>query len=1064
LNQVSQLIKRFDKSPIKVKDPQHPKRHSWKLHCNTCGAKQKYGGVRNGIEYYNYLKLIQRYKQDHEGHDYTILHDYHAAELAHVFKEKTTDTTNTSNLTWADIDTTNLRLPSTGFTANRKYLILVQAHIGGSSVSEDCQFRIEESGGIGAIDYTTHSMEPDETNTTDRYLYSCMFVYTAPTTVRDLDLQWQNVGASDTIRIDQAVMHQWEISEDLTENTDWHYNQNLTDTTLQNGTWSTTNNASITFTPNGTDRWLFMSNTRIRPDNSTRQVESRVTKDGTIVGKEWSQEGEDTTNDIQMHFHAFTDTPSNASHTYATSCQREAGGGQSGTRYDSNIFALNLEVFDVAQESYAAGAQSVTSSTWANVRTVTINPTATRDVFCLAFGMADADGSSWGHRLQVEQADQPPTQTSDAYGMTIEYDPDDFNAFSISTVENLTTGNKVIDYDARRFNTALDLFGRLVVAFTFELASAAFTATQTFTIDIVVQETQTQTFTIDVAVQETQTQTFTIDCVVEEQQTQTFTIDCVVQETQTQTFTIDCVVLETQTQTFTVDVHVVTIGTQTFTIDVAVQEVQTQTFTIDLVVLETQTQTFTIDTVVQETQTQTFTIDTVVQETQTQTFTIDAVVAETQTQTFTIDTVVQETQTQTFTIDLVTADQNTQTFTIDTVVLETQTQTFTIDIVVQETQTQTFTIDVVVLETQTQTFTIDVVVLETQTQTFTIDCVVQETQAQTFTIDTVVQETQTQTFTIDVAVQETQTQTFTIDLVTADATIESFTIDVVVLEVQTQTFTIDVVTADQNTQTFTIDLAVQETQTQTFTIDTVVLEVQTQTFTIDLVVQEVQTQTFTIDLAVEEVPLQTFTIDTVVLETQTQTFTIDTVVLETQTQTFTIDLVVQETQTQTLTIDVVVQEVQTQTFTIDLVVLETQTQTFTIDTVVSVLQTQTFTIDCVVAEVQTQTLTIDLVILETQTQTFTIDLVTSNPFETQTFTIDLVTGLPPPPILEPGGVGPQGFTSQIITERQSTKFNLKLSIHNLIYSEEEKAKFRLQFRIVKSDSSFTSVQTKISTS
>lgn len=268
------------------------------------------------------------------------------------------------------------------------------------------------------------------------------------------------------------------LSDDLTENTDWFFAENTTDTTIQSAWADDTNKASITFTPNGTDDWLVLATAQLVPDSVTVQFETRINASGgvTDTGVMWSQEGEDGTTDVMVQTLAKVYTPTNTSTTFETETEREAADG--GTKKYNSIFALNLNklknhAFQATQAEINLDTTD-TFSTSTNIATATMTPDVTGDVWCLGFFIYDVGSGALvpiRFRMQIDDTDQPDTQTSDNYQHSAGWDVTDELPYAIQSIENLSSASHTLDMDATA-GTARPVEDRLAMMVTMELASA----------------------------------------------------------------------------------------------------------------------------------------------------------------------------------------------------------------------------------------------------------------------------------------------------------------------------------------------------------------------------------------------------------------------------------------------------------------------------------------------------------------------------------------------------------------------------------------------------------------
>lgn len=265
-------------------------------------------------------------------------------------------------------------------------------------------------------------------------------------------MQISSQGTSDTVGVDQATLAAIKLSDDLTESTDWYSQETSANTTLGNGD-SSTNNASVSFTPPASTDWVVMSKSRIDPTDITVPLGSRIVSTGTTSSSNpfCQIEGEDATNDF--HINVLVRVYNSLAASTQTFTEKSfSTAASAATRTMSGIFALNLNKLSVHASSYDDSSVQALSTTayGTNVRTTSITPTVQGDVWCWAFMTFDSNsaGNTFKARLQVDDTDQPGTQTSDSYTQMQSWDVTDELDFNIQTVENLTTSSHTIDLDA----------------------------------------------------------------------------------------------------------------------------------------------------------------------------------------------------------------------------------------------------------------------------------------------------------------------------------------------------------------------------------------------------------------------------------------------------------------------------------------------------------------------------------------------------------------------------------------------------------------------------------------
>jgi len=375
------------------------------------------------------------------------------------------------------------------FLLGEKYLLIATGDIGGSSSAE--QVGVKMLHGITDFEGSKFVFEVDEENdnacNTKRELYTWFWwtVYN-PLTVgeanEDIIIEYEILspfsqsGYHDNVSFVAIHLN----STLIIENTDWFFDENTVDTTLTQ-TFGGSGNATLSFTPSiNNQNWMILGSTQMDTGDATINYASRMFVEGgscTFCDKpEITIEGENPT------FEQFVQTfarviPLGATPQVIHTQSRLDGGAGSGTqeRLYSSIFALNLDLFDAQTSNYIDPTLLLSDVLFGTeVITATIEPPTTSDVIVIAdIGTEgnDSDNSSV-LRVQVNDADTLPDQTTNESGYEGEYSVDDIWRWSMMSVENLA-GNTTqkIDVDGSQFKSGLNsnVIQRSVIAFTLKL-------------------------------------------------------------------------------------------------------------------------------------------------------------------------------------------------------------------------------------------------------------------------------------------------------------------------------------------------------------------------------------------------------------------------------------------------------------------------------------------------------------------------------------------------------------------------------------------------------------------
>jgi len=397
-------------------------------------------------------------------------------EIPHAYVEVVSRHT-TQSAAFVDIPGANLS--NTNFDQNKKYLIYVTAQFTIADTSETGSVRLVHGG--TAFTGSENGIEP--LSTASYYTYAWFTVW-SPTTVaeanEDIKLQYRRTttdGGSDFVRVEEITMFALEISEELTEDTDWFFNEDTTANQPLGTTWTVANNAAVTFTPDcaGED-WLVMGTAQLDPccSNADIQYETRIEATGGVTNNVElvSKEVEDNVNDLMIATLVNIYTIPEVATTFTSESQLEAV--HAGEREYSAVFAMNLDNFKEYKFISSPEIRDVGAfpDFVTEVQSLSFDVEEKSDVWVLGYFIMDGGGTGGHHtRMQLYengqvQVDQPPTQTTDLLQQNRHWDGEGEHEWSIQTVENLDAGTYTVDIDADSAfsNNNNDAEDRLLVA------------------------------------------------------------------------------------------------------------------------------------------------------------------------------------------------------------------------------------------------------------------------------------------------------------------------------------------------------------------------------------------------------------------------------------------------------------------------------------------------------------------------------------------------------------------------------------------------------------------------
>lgn len=407
------------KQPYKV----HVMKERWSyvMKCACCGGKRGSGGIKHE----NYLvREIQEVQEFHKKHCNNamcfISIDYHAAEINNTWVEALTEDTTTS-ATWSTVSGATI----TSFMSNtKKYFVFINCGMNATAGTDHFAFRVTHGGTvITSSDYRGEVRLSDATE--GYYVYNYWTVITADGD-DDIDLEFSSPLAGDTVYARFVTMFAMNLSDDLIENTDWHYGEENTSVTLPS---SYTDKAKVTFTPAtaGND-WAVFFQCRNNPGTTSDSVFSALRSAGTVTETTefFEEEGKDTSTDrYVMAGMRVYESLGAISQTFAYQVYHEDIPAGAGDYYNSQVFALDLSLF----KNHSSYWNAANSTAWATspvyneeVGTADISPTVTGDVWILAGWSCInvANTAYFGGRLQFyevgqTQVDSPSGQTANEY-------------------------------------------------------------------------------------------------------------------------------------------------------------------------------------------------------------------------------------------------------------------------------------------------------------------------------------------------------------------------------------------------------------------------------------------------------------------------------------------------------------------------------------------------------------------------------------------------------------------------------------------------------------------------
>jgi hypothetical protein len=388
---------------------------------------------------------------------------------AQILYDEDVAATVATDTTWV----TTAIIPAASFTANKRYLIIANAIVEHASAANEARVRLMH--GPTPTVFTDASLAWEGLNSTQSHEESWLFDFTQPGTTEDILIQISSSSTTDvTNRLSQILAIK--LDDDFISGTDYFWAEDLTDYTMTSTPTEKATTAS--FTPNGTDRWLFIGHMIYDVVSITTQIGFELTDSVAGVLNRTSAEAEDATNDFHGHNLYWVGVPSNAARTVAVSPFNSG----SSIMLASRVIAINLSKFAQSAHTFStAEIDPATSPSYTNLATISPEPDVTGDWVYIAFTNQDVNEtvSDFETRLQVNPSggglvSDPNYSATNVPGID-NWDATDEGTHSVFKLRSLSSGGaRTINFDARQVaGTTGRLEDNGLAAFSVALAAVA---------------------------------------------------------------------------------------------------------------------------------------------------------------------------------------------------------------------------------------------------------------------------------------------------------------------------------------------------------------------------------------------------------------------------------------------------------------------------------------------------------------------------------------------------------------------------------------------------------------
>jgi len=362
------------------------------------------------------------------------------------------------------------------FEQDEDYLVIVASKFGGQSGVNQLVLRLMHNA--TTFQGSELNYEPTITNVAcvdndnlHNYFWFTVWTPNATEATQDLVFQIDSPTGTD-MQIDDSTLSIIHLSEFLTKDVDYFFDEVLTTETITTG-FATPNNATITFTPsNNNDDWMILGTNQIDTGSATVNYESRIFFNGTISDFPLqSEEGEDITNELYVQtMSRFVTIPNSTAQQIEMQTQIDSAIGGTHERLYSSIFALNLDKFrEHTGEFIEAEADLGDTLFVTNIQNQTlVVPINNTDIFILSdIGSKDMGASNaMFARVQLNDTDVLTGMTSEEYQFNNERDSTDIFRWSTPSIENVVNATHIVDVDGSEFLPAQDgetIYSNLII-------------------------------------------------------------------------------------------------------------------------------------------------------------------------------------------------------------------------------------------------------------------------------------------------------------------------------------------------------------------------------------------------------------------------------------------------------------------------------------------------------------------------------------------------------------------------------------------------------------------------
>lgn len=311
-------------------------------------------------------------------------------QAIHDFADLDTESVSNSLTLTTRLSLSAAALSAAGFATNDEVIVFAWAILNQANTATEQQWRLLYNGTTVTNATADPRMDCWATSVSTGRMVSAMARVDLGATIGDFAFQNARVGTSANVVVEKARIIVIRLADFGVEGTDWLWNRSTTNV-AHTTTYSATNRAAITWTPDEVTDWVAFYQTHIAIDSVSVNAEAELMLDtSTLVAGDWSEEGESTTEEYSYVDFGVIEALSMASHTLDVRTRDDTATAANDHR-ESAIFVFKVskwaDIFWHLNTDTSVGASGADTQ----VATITDSISVNQDAVIVGSGVMNQD-------------------------------------------------------------------------------------------------------------------------------------------------------------------------------------------------------------------------------------------------------------------------------------------------------------------------------------------------------------------------------------------------------------------------------------------------------------------------------------------------------------------------------------------------------------------------------------------------------------------------------------------------------------------------------------------------